>query len=96
MPNFSSKEMEILRKPAFPSSAVLAAYMYQHPWQQVFIPSGSKVTWFFYHPIDQCFYCRTPDNKVRNDWQRARGMDGFLATAQKYFDVLFEEVSSGD
>lgn len=97
MVNFSIAEQRLLCKPGYPEDCVLAVYLFRNPWQQVFVYRGRKVTWFFYHSGHRCFYCRTPENEVRNDWMVANGMMDNLKRAIKYFPDLckglhFEEV----
>jgi len=84
----SSEIRRELRKPGIPYDCLLAVYLWRHPWQQAILTCNRKVSWFFYHPIDKCFYSKTPDNKVHNDWVRARGMDQNLAQAMKFFPEL--------
>ena len=68
-----------------PEECVLAVFLWRNPYQPIFNKFGH---WYVYLPVEQCFYCNNPNNSVRNDWQRARGMDDYLKTAMKYFPDL--------
>jgi len=66
-------------------SEILALWLYYHP--NYVIKSGESE--FVYDMDLNCFHFRKPSNRVRNQWQRARGMDAWLSSAiRKNIELL--------
>lgn len=71
---------------SIPARCLHVVWLWRHPWQLLFvIDRDGNTTHFFYHPVEKVFYYRRPENAVKNDWQRARGLDQALSDAMRYF-----------
>lgn len=92
MPDMHFEIQRRIKSVSFPEVCVIAVFCFSNPWQVVHDSNGRR---FVFNPVDQCFYTMNPNNAVRCEWVRARGMDAWLASARKYFDDLFLMQSLG-
>ena len=58
-------------------SEILALWLYYHP--KYVVKSGES--YFVYDRELNCFLFRKPSNRIRNKWQRAKGLDAWLSRA---------------
>lgn len=86
-------DLRKVKNTGIPQSCLLAVWLWRNPLQPVF---DNKGVWYVYDPYDKCFYYKNPNNAVRNEWQRARGLDQWLGQAMKYFPELCMNEGAGN
>lgn len=80
------EERRKISRVSIPARCINAVWLLRHPWHSCFLlERDGESTEFFYHPLEKVYYYRRPGNAVKNDWQRARGMDQALSDAKRYF-----------